>query len=183
MAPQDYVSRSSNKKKSPYKKQAQQPEGMSIKLKIIILLTIVAIAGAGYFLWFLKGVEPVEQTVTPTKQSTHSSSDLPTPPDEKWDYIDKLKNGEEIEGGHYEVVEKGPYRMPCGSFRDRKKAESMKAQIAFTGLVANISESVGSNGTWYRVILGPYPRKRMAEKDKHKLKRNNITTCQILLMN
>ena len=81
------------------------------------------------------------------------------------------------------MEEKGPYKMQCGSFRKRSQAEAMKAQIAFSGLVAKVSESSGKNGIWYKVALGPYPRKRMAEADKHKLKRNNITTCQIWLWN
>jgi len=181
MAPQDYVSRSSNKKKSPYKKKAPQSTGMPTKLKLIVLFTLLAISSASYFLWFLKSVDPIEQSTTQATKEAKKTAELPTPPDEKWDYIDKLKNGEEIEGGHYEVEESGPYKMQCGSFKTRSQAEEMKAQIAFTGLIANISQSVGQNGTWFKVALGPYPRKRLAEKDKHKLKRNNITTCQIWL--
>ena len=182
MAPQDYVSRSNNKKKSPYKKQQPQAAGMPLKVKLIMLFTVLAVAGAGYFLWFLKSVEPI---ATPTQKAApkKATKELPEPPAEKWQYIDKLKEGTKIEGGHYEVEEKGPYKMQCGSFRTRSQAEAMKAQIAFSGLVAQVSESTGKNGTWYKVALGPYPRKRLAEKDKHKLKRNNITTCQIWLWN
>ncbi|MFD2167237.1 SPOR domain-containing protein [Thalassotalea euphylliae] len=185
MAPQDYVSRSQSKKKNPYKKNQQaEATGMPLKVKLIALLTILLLAGAGYFLWFLKDVEPVQApTSAPTKTAPKTENALPKPPEEKWDYVEKLKNGNDIEGGHYEVEEKGPYKMQCGSFRTRNQAESMKAQIAFSGLVSKVSESQGKNGTWFKVALGPYPKKRMAEKDKHKLKRNGITTCQIWLWN
>lgn len=182
MAPQDYVSRSNNKKKSPYKKPAPAAPGMSLKVKLISLFTLLAVAGAGYFLWFLNGVEPIETSSSVNQiQSAPKASTLPEPPEEKWEYYDKLKEGEEIEVGHYEVEHKGPYKMQCGSFKTREQAESMKAQIAFSGLLANITQSTGKNGTWHKVALGPYPTKRLAEKDKHKLKRNNITTCQIWL--
>ncbi|REL28758.1 cell division protein FtsN [Thalassotalea euphylliae] len=182
MAPQDYVSRSNNKKRSPYKKQQAEATGMPMKVKLITLFTILAVAGAGYFLWFLKDVKPIAHPV-PKAPAVKATKKLPEPPAEKWEYIDKLKQGTQIEGGHYEVEEKGPYKMQCGSFRKRSQAEAMKAQIAFSGLVAKVSESAGKNGIWYKVALGPYPRKRLAEADKHKLKRNNITTCQIWLWN
>lgn len=183
MAPQDYVSRSNNKKKSPYKKHEQvSPPGMSLKVKFVSLFTLLAVAGAGYFLWFLKDVEPnTPQTIINQTKPTKSNVDIPKPPEDDWEFYDKLKEGEEIEVGHYEVEEKGPYKMQCGSFKTRSQAEAMKAQIAFSGLIAKVTESQGKNGTWYKVALGPYPKKRLAEKDKHKLKRNSITTCQIWL--
>ena len=86
-----------------------------------------------------------------------------------------------IEGGQYEVKEKGPYKMQCGSFKTSKQAETLKARIAFSGLEAQVKSVAGKNGTWHKVFLGPYPRKRLAEKDKHTLKRNNINYCQIWL--
>ena len=96
--------------------------------------------------------------------------------------MEELKS-KEVEVGEYEVTEKGPYKMQCGSFKTMKQAEVMKATIAFTGLSAQISATKGSNGVWHKVFLGPYEKKRMAEKDKHKLKSNGITTCQIWYWN
>ncbi len=73
--------------------------------------------------------------------------------------------------------------MQCGSFKTLKQAEVLKANIAFAGLSAQISAPVGTNSTYYKVYLGPYEKKRDAEKDKHKLKRNKINYCQIWLWN
>ena len=70
-----------------------------------------------------------------------------------------------------------PYQMQCGSFRNKDDAESLKANIAFQGLESNVKKT----GTWYRVILGPYERKRLAEKERHKLQRAKINGCQIWL--
>ncbi|WP_286264353.1 SPOR domain-containing protein [Thalassotalea atypica] len=182
MAHQDYISRSSNKKSNPYKKKGQpEPQGTPLKVKIIAMFTLIAVMGFAYSLWFLKDVKPTEHAAPVKAQTKAKQTTLPEPPKEKWQYIEKLQGDKEIEGGEYEVVNKGPYKMQCGSFRTMKQAETLKANIAFAGLIAQVSKSTGKNGIYYKVFLGPYDKKREAEKDKHKLKRNNINRCQIWL--
>mgnify|MGYP000200152314 CR=1 FL=1 len=187
MAHQDYVKRpkSSNKKNSPYKKKSKQPNdsvGVSLKTKIIGLFTIILIGAFSYGLWSIKD-QTVENNMQETSTPVASPKDkvkLQEPPKEKWQYREELAS-KEVEEGQYEVVDKGPYKMQCGSFRKKEQAEVMKAKIAFSGITSQVVESNGSNGTWFKVVLGPYERKRVAEKDKHKLRRNKITTCQIWL--
>jgi len=188
MAHQDYVSRSRtpNKKSNPYKKnQNQAPQGASMKVKLIGLFTLVAISVFGYFLWVIKDSQqdvapvPVEKTATKTATNT-TEKDLPEPPKEKWAYMEELKT-KEVEEGQYEVTDRGPWQMQCGSFRTKKQAEVLKANIAFTGIASTIRQVSGKNGTWYKVLLGPYEKKRSAERDKHKLKTNNVNYCQIWL--
>lgn len=185
MAPQDYVSRPKNKKTNPYKKKPAQADTVtSIKVKLIGLFTLVAIIGFSFFLWSIKQQPSDVKIANPETLSApqaHKATTLPEPPDEKWQYIDKLKEGNDIEVGEYKVEDKGPYKMQCGSFKTRDQAEVMKAKMAFAGLVAQISQSEGANGTWYKVFLGPYAKKRNAEKDKHQLKNNGVLTCQIWL--
>ncbi|NQY63333.1 MAG: SPOR domain-containing protein [Alteromonadaceae bacterium] len=186
MAHQDYVSRSSNKKNSPYKaKQSSgspgDEAGIPLKVKLIGLFTLVAIVVFGYFLWSIKDNQPADNT---TKKNTSvkkmASAELPEPPKEKWTYVDGLKS-KQVEVGEYEVKQAGPYAMQCGSFRSQKQAEVLKANVAFNGIGSKIHKVTGKSGIWYKVVLGPYARKRLAEKDKHKLKSNNIHYCQILL--
>lgn len=189
MANQDYVSRSPAKKKKSTrngKKITKKTSGIPLKAKLISLLLVVLIGAFTYALWSLK-TDPSTKTplVVPVKiieanKSSNKENELPKPPKEKWTYVKDLEN-KEIEVGEYEVKEKGPYKMQCGSFRTQKQAETLKARIAFTGLEAQLKGVTGKSGTWYKVFLGPYPRKRLAEKDKHKLKRNNINYCQIWL--
>ena len=185
MAHQDYVSRSRapSKKKSPYKKKP--PETLPkfpLKVRLIGLLTLVIICGFTYFLWSIKDKNPNISDPTilhPTpKVTTKNSSALPTPPKEKWAYRKELAE-KEVEEGQYEVAKKGPYKMQCGSFKTRAQAEVLKANIAFSGLSAQISESIGTKATYYKVYLGPYAKKRQAEKHKHQLKNNNINYCEI----
>ena len=188
MANQDYVSRPPAKKKKNTRNGNKQPNNTNkspLKSKLISLLLIVLIATFSYGLWSLKTdpstktplVEPIK-TIKSKTQAT--GNELPKPPKEKWTYVKDLAT-KEIEVGKYEVKEEGPYKMQCGSFRTAKQAETLKAQIAFSGLEAQVKSVTGKSGVWHKVFLGPYPRKRLAEKDKHKLKRNNINGCQIWL--
>ena len=187
MAPQDYVDRQQNKKKSPYKKATKkQPKGIPLKLKLIMLITFVVVAGFSYFLWIIDRNDSQPQEIQlhvenqEHKEQENSQTQLPLPPKEKWAYRKELE-GKKIEVGQYDVKQAGPYKMQCGSFKTEKQAEVLKANIAFTGLSAQVSKSVGSKATYYKVFLGPYEKKRDAERDKHKLKKNKINYCQIWL--
>jgi cell division protein FtsN len=189
MANQDYVSRAPAKKKKNNrhgKQTANNASAIPLKAKLVSLLLLILITAFSYGLWSLKTdpstktplVEPVK--ITKEKKSLNKTNELPKPPKEKWTYVKDLET-KEIEVGEYKVEAKGPYKMQCGSFKTQKQAETLKARIAFSGLEAQIKSVAGKNGTWHKVFLGPYPRKRLAEKDKHKLKRNNINYCQIWL--
>jgi cell division protein FtsN len=184
MSNQDYIARTPAKKKknNPYKKNTPSPTPKSSsKNKVISILIILLFAAFGYGLWFLKTSPKTKAPIqTVTTASPKKETHLPTPPKEKWTYVENLKT-KEIEVGQYEVTQKGPYRLQCGSFKTTARAETLKATIAFVGLEAFVKKSVGSNGTWYKVILGPYSRKRLAEQDKHKLRNNSINRCQVLL--
>lgn len=188
MSNQDYISRSPAKKKKntrAKKGSAKVEPQVTAKTKAIALLALLLIAGFAYGLWALKTSpetkEPLTTEVTkPSNTAKPKAQTLPKPPKEKWTYVKDLEN-KEVEVGEYQVEQKGPYKMQCGSFKTRKQAEVLKANIAFAGLEAKIQPSTGKNGTWYKVALGPYEKKRQAEKDKNKLKRNNINYCQIWL--
>lgn len=186
MAHQDYVSRSSNKKNSPYKSKqstGSSPDeaGLPFKVKLIGLFTLVAIIIFSYFLWTIKDNQPTNNATNKTTDvKKMASAELPAPPKEKWTYVDGLKS-KEVEVGEYEVKQAGPYAMQCGSFRSQKQAEVLKANIAFNGIASKIHKVKGKSGIWFKVVLGPYERKRQAEKDKNKLKSNKIHYCQIWL--
>lgn len=181
MSRQDYISQSPKPKKNPYKKSdAKSSSKFTLKLKLLVLLLLFCVGGFAYLLYVIKDKEPLPDTPQITEKTTVEEDELPEPPKEKWGYVDDLKNPV-VQGGEYTVEKKGPYKMQCGSFKTREQAETLKAQIAFNGLTSQIKAVAGSNGTWYKVYLGPYARKRNAEKNKNALKRNNIKGCEIWL--
>lgn len=184
MSNQDYISRTPPKKNknSPYKKNQKAPKANdSIKTKLIALLAIILIIGFAYGLWFLKTSPMTKNVATEiTPPEINKEQHLPEPPKEKWTYVESLKT-KKIEVGEYEIKKNGPYKMQCGSFKTRPQAESLKAKMAFVGIESQIQTAQGKNNMWYKVVLGPYKRKRAAEEDKHKLRNNKINGCQIWL--
>lgn len=173
MAQHDFINKGPKSKK-PTQNKKPLP-------KLMVLIALVLVASFGYGLWFIKqNADPEKvQAVKETKQSRSKQQeinpdDLPKEPD----FIKKIKE-HEVQVEIKEQKKRGPYQMQCGSFRNHKDAESMKAQMAFAGLFAEIRRTEGKNGVWYRVRLGPYDTKRAAESDKNKLKRINIVSCGI----
>ncbi len=188
MAHQDYVARprAAKNKKNPYKPKAKKaPEKVGMAPMVIGVLIVLIVGGFAYGLNFMASnaddVEVTEIELSPQTQLSKQVEDaLPEPPKEKWTYVEGLKH-KEVQVEAYEVEEKGPYKMQCASFRNEGDAQRLKARIAFTGLASQVRQSKGSTGTWYKVILGPFERKREAEKAKHKLRNNKINGCQIWL--
>ncbi|MEL7306531.1 MULTISPECIES: SPOR domain-containing protein [Pseudoalteromonas] len=173
MAQHDYINKKpanrNNKKQAPAKKPFPV---------LLVLIALILVGGFGYGLWFIKhnaDPELVEQQANPTKKEEEVIP-LPEPPE----FIQEIKD-HEVQVEVKEIEQKGPYVMQCGSFRTMDQAQALKAKIAFAGLVAEVKRTEGSNGTWYKVRLGPYETKRMAESDKNKLKRIKIMGCGIWL--
>jgi cell division protein FtsN len=175
MAQKDYVARGRSSKKAP-----PEPEKMSLPWLRIIITSILVI-GFLYFLWSIKGQAPtLSVTEQPIKEVKQTPGDtLPDIPEEEWEFIDSLPEYT-VEIEHQEQDTPTVRRlMQCGSFRKKQQAEALKAKIAFQGLEAQVRSSEGSSGLWYRVILGPYDSKRLAEKERHQLQRAKVNGCKI----
>ena len=160
------------------------------------LLAIVLVSGFGYFLWTIKGssedvapaVNTAAKSITTDKQTTKAAvapkdpNALPPKPQEEWTYLEELENKRvEVDVPNSGVVSSGLYQMQCGSFRQESQANEMKARIAFMGMEAQVKRSEGTNGVWYRVVLGPFESKRDGERGRHKMQKAGINTCQIWL--
>lgn len=177
MAHKDYVSRGRSKKKAPPPPKKKLPW-------IRILITTALVAGFVVFLYTIKNSAEQPETVV-QKETTEIEQliELPDIPEEEWEFFTLLpQQTVTVEQKEQELSDRR-YLMQCASFRDKRQAEEMQATIAFQGLEPQVRASNGSNGLWYRVILGPYELKRAAEKDRHTLQRININTCQIWYWN
>ena len=171
MAQHDYI----NKKPKNRKNTKQEPAKKPFPL-LLTLIALVLVGGFAYGLWFVKNnADPdlVEKQANPTAEKRVEIA-KPRPPK----FIKEIKE-HEIQVEVKELEQKGPYVMQCGSFKTHQQAETLKAKIAFAGLISEIKKATGTNGVWYKVRLGPYETKRQAESDKNKLKRINIVGCGI----
>ena len=123
-----------------------------------------------------------EETAEPVAPPKKDPNALPPQPKEEWTYLSELENK------HVEVdipdvgASRTPmqYQLQCASFRQESQANEMKAVIAFQGLEAQVRQVEGTTGMWYKVALGPYERKRDAERKRHTLQNAGINGCQIL---
>ena len=189
MAQRDYVSRGRGSQ-GPKKKNNKQPArqtrqkkspGPAKSTRLVAGVVAFLVVGFIWFLWSIKdnAQDNIDGPVAPPVPVKKEDA-LPEMPEEEWEYIKSLPGYEvEVEVAKQEKSDK-LYLLQCGSFRTRSQAEEMKAKIAFQGLEAQIRDSTGTNGNWFRVILGPLQTKRDAERAKHTLRKINITTCIIL---
>ena len=167
------------------KSQAPAPRRFPL---VLLLVTLGLISGFGYFLWTInnsaeeldeKEAPVVEQTAAKPTQKQDPKA-LPPKPKEEWTYQQELLN-KQVEVDIPEVTAPTHrYQMQCGSFRTRPQADQMKAVIAFQGLESDISKVRGTTGDWYKVSLGPYDRKRQAEKHRHILQKAGIDGCFLM---
>ena len=58
------------------------------------------------------------------------------------------------------------YRVQVGSFRERREADRLRAELALGGFESSIQTMDTANGTWHRVMLGPFRGRAAAEAAK-----------------
>ena len=68
--------------------------------------------------------------------------------------------------------------LQVGSFQSAVEADSLKAQLAFLGLEANVESAQVNNETWHRVQLGPFASETSLSRAKNLLIENNIKYMQ-----
>lgn len=204
MAPKDYVARdrvppkkatrgkpaskkraTSSRASSPQRSApaSKQSENTAPTPWLRIIFTLAVVIGFGVFLWNIKDTSQSQNgPVAKQPDAAKQEEALPEAPKEEWEFMTTLTDPDyevEVELPEQTEAVDNEYVLQCGSFRRKEQAERMRARIAFQGLESAIKESNGSNGLWYRVVMGPYERKRMAEKDRHTLQRAGFTTCRI----
>lgn len=178
MPHKDYVKRGRATKQT-------KPEPKSNVAWMNVSVALIVIIGFVVVLWRIKDNAPEPEVTSNLPQvieQAEPEEELPELPEEEWEFIKTLP-GYEVE---IEATEQAPtrrYIMQCGSFRSEAQAQEMRAQIAMTGMESMVRPSDGSNGRWYRVMLGPFENKRAAERGRHSIRGVGIRTCQIWYWN
>ncbi|WP_444995942.1 SPOR domain-containing protein [Aliikangiella sp. IMCC44359] len=191
--PRDYA-----KKKKPAQKKrgaSRSKKKASVPLSLWLLTVFLSIALAGgliYLKWFKP--QPV-QTSAQTKSTTSSQKNTSSRSSKK----SQPKSDDEVPfyDVHRDLTNKKVvipkedlklpdnykkyfYTMPCGSFREKARAEELKARIAMVGSKSDLKDIKSKGETWYRVQLGPFNSKRAAERIRHRLQDNGIHDCVLL---
>ena len=186
MTNRDYANRKPARKgKNSARKKSSKGSAPKRFPILLLLITLAGIGSFGYLLWILASSdEPAPPTVIVEKPKTKpikkDPDALPPAPKEEWTYLEELEN-KKVEVDLPEVSDKPkrPYQMQCGSFRKESQANELKAIIAFQGLEAKVRKVKGSSGIWFKVVLGPYDKKRDAERQRHVLQNSGTNGCQI----
>jgi len=71
------------------------------------------------------------------------------------------------------------YFVQAGAFRNQTEADAHRAKLSMMGLDAKISEREQAGRLVYRVRLGPYDDKEVAENAKARLDKNGIETALV----
>ncbi|MBW8190051.1 SPOR domain-containing protein [Neiella marina] len=189
--PRDYAKRKPAPKKKPAR-ATSKPKGRTNQARtqqqsvglpwLRIVIVVGLLAAFGYGLSQISGSADHVAETEPTSASpapVESADNLPDKPQERWSFIEELET-KQVEVDVPDAPEQTrPYLMQCGSFRIESQADELKAKIAFQGLSSEVRRAEGSKGVWYKVVLGPYKTKRLAETDRHTLQRASIRGCKI----
>ncbi|GIU12096.1 SPOR domain-containing protein [Shewanella sp. MBTL60-007] len=186
MTNRDYANRKPARKgKNSARKKSSKGSAPKRFPILLLLITLTGLGGFGYLLWTLSSSDepaPAPAVVEqPKKKPVKKDPDaLPPVPKEEWTYLEELENKKvEVDIPDTSDKPKRPYQMQCGSFRKESQANELKAIIAFQGLEAQVRKVKGSSGIWYKVVLGPYDKKRDAERQRHILQNGGTNGCQI----
>jgi len=68
--------------------------------------------------------------------------------------------------------------LQVGSFQQAAEADSLKAQLAFLGLQANVEKAQVNDETWHRVQLGPFASNTKLSRTINLLIENDIKYIQ-----
>ena len=143
---------------------------------IILLLIIGLFAG---FVFYLdtridKGETPAPAATTKKKNDKPRIDFYSILPDRKVDIPISEEDQQAIENPSINKQADEEIILQVGSFQSAAEADSLKAQLAFLGLEANVKSAVVNNDTWYRVMLGPYGANSELSRTQNLLLENKI---------
>ena len=160
---------------------------------------VVLLAGLGFGLYQLAGVDPDPQatqqavqqpsTSKPTAQASKPEPKA-TEKEEGYRFYELLPKSEVVppQVEAYKSTPKSAeaysnYLLQAGSFKSAKDADSLRAKLLLAGLPnVTTSKVVSSSGTtWYRVRVGPFASRSKLNKAYDHLVRMNLQPLQVKL--
>lgn len=179
------------KAKSAPRKRDPQPARKSVAraqhggLSLKWVFSLAAVGGFIGFIVYLNSLPAPEQTSVPADQQQTDANEK-APAEESsgekpgYKFYDLLPDSEVVPPKVDEYTP-GPgqtnfdYLVQTGSFRTKTDAERQRAEIAFQGLRAYVSQiDLDSGSTWYRVNVGPFDSRSQMNSAVDKLVSINI---------
>jgi cell division protein FtsN len=155
------------------------------------------------WLWFLSGViltlfgqflihlAQVDTKTAATDTATAKTSPAkalepaakPEPKKPEYRFYDELKTREvNVSAKEVETREQEDYNyaLQVGSFKDKKDAEQLRAEVILLGMDAAVESRRSEQGTmWHRVIVGPFTSRSKLQKARSILIDNDLPTMVI----
>jgi cell division protein FtsN len=195
----DYAKRSRAVKRPAARKNTNPPPPKRPLWPALIVVLLVA--GLGFGLYQLAGVEPDPQATQQAVQQPEAVAKpvvktvvktKAQPKQSKPDYkFYKLLPESEVTPSEVEAYKSTPksaadyskYLLQAGSFKRSSDADSLRATLLLVGMPnVTTSKVVSSSGTtWYRVRLGPFSSRSKLNKAYDQLVRMRLQPLQIKL--
>ena len=121
------------------------------------------------FMFYLVTLPPSE-SARQSARAIDTASSGTTGQQPRFDFFDMLPQQRievEVDPGSLPVGRDQPdgstYVLQAGSFRHAEDADRRRAELLLLGLEPKVEETKGSNGRWFRVLVGPFDsRSKMA---------------------
>ncbi len=143
----------------------------------VILILIIGFFAA--FVFFLdtkidKGEKPKTVVATRKKDDKPRIDFYSILPDRKLDIPISAEDRQAIENPSINKQAGEEIILQVGSFQSAAEADSLKAQLAFLGLEADVKSALVNDDTWYRVMLGPFGANSELSRTQNLLLENKI---------
>lgn len=169
----------------PASGRPKQSGGLSVRW----ILSLAVVGGFIGFIVYLNTLEPGDTATSTNEQPPAVSQPAEPTPDAggdsareqpKFKFYDMLPESEVVPPSVEEYTpspdtQNFRYLVQAGSFRGAEDAERQRAEIAFQGLRAKVSQINTEEGkTWYRVNVGPFDSRSQMNSAVDKLVSINI---------
>lgn len=122
--------------------------------------------------------EPAAEPDKPATAKVPNAESAPSDADPLGDLM-KAKTGGAAEAAPATGADPFTYFVQAGAFRSPEEAQAQKARLAMLGMDANVTEREQGGRTVFRVRMGPFGQKSVAEATREQLEVNGVEAALV----